>query len=434
MPLILSHDLLERLISPKHVPHLLPKQTQLLPEAHSFPHRHKNTVKFLEQKKSMSRMSMRLSVAESGVRVQPTDFKVRVTHLVNETLESLQSIWNEAGYEESECQGLLGDILTKFKTLCSAELSAEQQILEHAKNQVLAKFNDYERLCAMLDRAGVNYDTSLGDNYADRLSQLEKLISDIELEVSQRQDILNAKREEVKTLVSQLGEELEADYDGGDQYCELADIRLELIEAYQRKLESLQVERATEMSHLAGDIRKYLADLAVSKEGPENLPDSKEYGDIDTFLLKSEDLKGMSCHRRELHRFSARLKGLQDEKERRKEELSQNGAEIARMWTLLRIPPADRAIFQNSFEMNLSLATLSRGREELARLKQLRMESLGTVLSSLREEIAGYMQELGVTTEDQILKEFPLFLCPIEDLDDNAVRVLKSCLPSSLTD
>jgi hypothetical protein len=371
---------------------------------------------------------MRLSVAESGVRVQPTDFKVRVTHLVDETLESLQSIWNEAGYEESECQGLLGDILTKFKTLCSAELSAEQQILEHAKNQVLERFNEYERLCAMLDRGGVNYDTSLGDNYAERLSQLEKLISDIELEVSQRQDVLDAKREEVKSLASQLGEDLEVEYDGGDQYCELADIRLELLDSYRGKLEVLQMERTAEMSIIAGDIKKYLTDLAVAKEGPENLPDWKEFGDIDKFLLASEDLQGMSCHRRELNRFASRLKGLQGEKERRKEELSQNGAEIARMWTLLRVPSADRAIFQNSFEMNLSLATLSKGRGELSRLKQLRMESLGTVLSSLREEIAGYMQELGVTTEDQILQEFPLFFCPIEDLDDNAVSIVQDGL------
>lgn len=373
------------------------------------------------QSRSMSRLSMRLSVAESGLRVQPADFKVRVTHLVDETLESLQSIWREAGYEESECQGLLGDILTKLKTLCSAELSAEQQILEHAKNQVLTKYNEYQKLCSMLDRTGVNYDSSLGENYADRLSELEKLISDIELDVSQRQDILNAKREEVIDLASRLGEEMPADYDGGNDYCELADIRIDLIDNYKRKLEELRSTRLEEMANLAADIRKCLFDLAVQKEGPENLSDFQEFGDIDKILLASDDIQRIGCHQRELSRLVLRLKNLQSEKERRKNELSQNGAEIARMWTLLRVPPTERSAFQNSFEMNLSLATLAKGREELKRLKQLRMDSLGTVVTSLREEIAGYLQELGITSNEQIIEEFPLYYCPVEDLDDNAV-------------
>jgi hypothetical protein len=380
----------------------------------------------------MSRLSMRLSVAESGLRVQPTDFKVRVTHLVDETLESLQSIWNEAGYEESECQGLLGDILTKLKSLCSAELSAEQQILEHAKNQVLTKYHEYQKYCSMLDRTGVNYDTALGENYADRLSELEKLISDIDLEVSQRQDILNAKREEVTGLASQLGEEIPADYDGGSEYCELADIRIDLINNYKRRLEELKDARSEEMNNLAADLRKCLVDLAVEKEGAENLPDFQEFGDIDKILLESDDIQRIGCHQRDLSRLVLRLKGLQSEKERRKNELSQNGTEIARMWTLLRVPPAERSAFQSSFEMNLSLATLAKGREELRRLKQLRMDSLGTVVSSLREEISGYLQELGVTSNEQILEEFPLYFSPVEDLDDNAVSLPPILFSSSL--
>lgn len=371
--------------------------------------------------RQMSRMSMRLSVAESGLRVQPSDFKLRVSNLVDETLESLESIWKEAGYEEAECQGLLGDILTKLKTLCSAELSAEQQILEHAKNQVLAKFNEYEKLCTMLDRSGVKYDSSLGENYADRLSHLEKLISSIELEVSQRQELLNSKREEVIRLANRLGQELPPNYDGGNEYCELADIRIEILDECWKNLEKIKETRISDMMNIATDIRKCLKDLAVHKEGTKNLPDYREYGDIDDRFLNSDDLQGFGCHEDDLNRLVLRLKCLQAEKERRKLELSNNGAEIARMWTLLRVPQSERVAFQNSFEMNLSIATLTRGREELARLKRLRMESLGTVVGSLREEIGGYFQELGISDHDQISKDFPLYTCPIEDLDDLGV-------------
>jgi len=42
--------------------------------------------------------------------------------LADETVESLQGIWREAGYEEVECQGLLGDLLNKMKLTCAAEV------------------------------------------------------------------------------------------------------------------------------------------------------------------------------------------------------------------------------------------------------------------------------------------------------------------------
>ena len=55
----------------------------------------------------------------------------------------IKGIWREAGYEEVECQGLLGDLLNKMKLTCAAELAAEQQILEHAKQQVNTRIQDY---------------------------------------------------------------------------------------------------------------------------------------------------------------------------------------------------------------------------------------------------------------------------------------------------
>jgi len=42
-----------------------------------------------------------------------------------------QTIWSEAGYEEVECQSLLGDLLNKLKMTCAAELAAEQQVCVH---------------------------------------------------------------------------------------------------------------------------------------------------------------------------------------------------------------------------------------------------------------------------------------------------------------
>lgn len=366
---------------------------------------------------------MRLSIAESGVRVTSSDFKIRSSQLLEETLESLQSIWSEAGYEETECQGLLGDILTKFKTLCTAELAAEQQILEHAKNQVLGKMEEYEQLCAKLGRDAPSDDSCMGDNYADKLSRLEVCISDIEVEVSQRKEVLDQKRTEVLDLAADLGEVVDQGFDGGDKYCELADDRLSLMAKYLEGLEVTRVERVKDIRAVISECAKSMTDLVVPQDGVDSLPEHDLYADVDNAVLHflNSGTYTHGVHQNYLKKLSQRLESLGLEKETRREELAKNGAEIARMWTLLRVSSAEREQFQSSFEMNLSMATLCKGREELARLQVLRLESLSTVVSSLREEIDSYWAELGVQADEQKEEEFPSYFVPVESLADNAV-------------
>jgi NADH:ubiquinone oxidoreductase subunit C len=67
-------------------------------------------------------MSLRVSLSESGIRLSHAEFKVKVTDLTSETLTSLAEIWQSAGYEETECKGLLGDLFAKFKKMCNAEI------------------------------------------------------------------------------------------------------------------------------------------------------------------------------------------------------------------------------------------------------------------------------------------------------------------------
>jgi hypothetical protein len=372
---------------------------------------------------------MRLSVAESGVRVNPADFIARSEQLMEETMQSLQMIWQEAGYEEAECQGLLGDILTKFKSLCATELAAEQQILEHAKSQVLGKMEMYEELCAKLGREAPTDDQCMGDNYADKLSRLEICISDIEVEVSQRREILDQKRDEVTGLARDLGEAVEKGFDGGDDYCELADDRLRLMDVYFKRLEGVRAERVADIRKEISECAKCMADLVVLQEGADTLPDHKEFSDVDNTVLNfiKTGTYSHGVHKDFLQRLRARLTSLGLEKETRREELSKNGADIARMWTLLRVSQTDRERFQSSFEMNLSMATLAKGREELIRLQALRLESMGTVIASLREEIDSYWAELGVQSDEQKQEEFALFYVPVKQLEDSAVSEGRCC-------
>ena len=67
-------------------------------------------------------------------------------------MNTLQSIWSEAGYEDSECQGLLGDLVAKVKLLYATEISSETRILELARDQVLQRFGCLRELHAKLGK------------------------------------------------------------------------------------------------------------------------------------------------------------------------------------------------------------------------------------------------------------------------------------------
>ena len=101
---------------------------------------------------STQRMSMRPSSGESGIRLQPDNFISKLTLSASDTLNKLQGIWIEAGYEDAECQSLLGDLLGKIKLTFITEVAAEEQILEHAKQEVASKVDDYYSFCAQLGR------------------------------------------------------------------------------------------------------------------------------------------------------------------------------------------------------------------------------------------------------------------------------------------
>jgi hypothetical protein len=374
---------------------------------------------------SSSRMSMRASTGESGIRVQPEMFKHRLLQVAEETVESLQKIWKEAGYEEIECQRLLGDLLNKMKITCAGELAAEQQILEHAKLEVDAKIDDFTRLCAQLGRVAVLQQlTPL--NYSDKLAELDKLITEVSVEVSQRSKVLGAEMSLIQELCDTIGEDLpSADrFNGPEGTPELSDIRLKLMRQHTMELEKMKQQRKEEMQRIVLECKQHIADLVLEEEGFDTMPFSKQYADLDKRILKFINSKEFmfGIHKRDLTQLLCRTKSFIEEKDKRRDELAKTGAEIARLWTLLRTPAPEREKFQSSFKMNLSMATLAAGVKELERLREIRATSFGTVISSIRNDITSLWEEAGIESLNDRSNEFSMFFSAVEDLDDNAVR------------
>ena len=127
-------------------------------------------------------------------------------------------------------------------------------------------------------------------------------------------------------------------------------------------------------------------------------------------------------HVNDLQLFQGRCDALETETESRRHELSSTGAEIARLWTLLRIPSSEREAFQASFKMNLSADTISTGHAELKRLHVVRASSMDRVIHSIRSDIAGLWKEMGIEAEEDRAREFAIYYESIEEMDDTAVR------------
>jgi hypothetical protein len=370
-----------------------------------------------------SRTSIRASQSEAGTRVQPEIFKHRLLQEAESTLNSLQSIWKEAGYEEIECQRLLGELLEKLKGACAAELAAEQQILEHAKEEVQLKSNEHADFCLQLGRA-CSIEHLEDMNCTEKLAELERLISSIAGEVSERSGLLDIETNKIDTLVGCLGDNAPStdEFNGPDGTPKLSDVRLQLMRLFVTKLEGVKAARIEEVTNLAKDCHKHMKDMMYVEENYKTMDDSDIFYTMDREIFEFSNSGNFTFEVKlsDIARLTQRLKCFVDEKERRRLELGEIGAEIARLWTLLRVPSNEREEFQASFKMNLSMETLSKGVDELSRLKEIRTKSMGKVINSIREDIAALWSEAGVGGDEQE-KEFPLYFQDVENLEDKAV-------------
>ncbi len=367
----------------------------------------------------------RMSIA--GVKLLPEDMLNRVSGVCDDALSELKAIWKEAGYEDAECQGLLGDFFKKIEGICTEEIKSERQILDHAKETVTKKVGQLKELYAQLGRV-CPYDgdgQSLGDNVTDQLSKVESMISEISVDVNVREELMTVEIDAIDELVNALGaaapgEELFA---GHEDSPKLSDARLNILRECRATFETIRDERATEMEGMLKTCASYCLDMKVSEEGWDTVPDSEEYTTIDKGINEwvAEDVNSLDVHETTLEKLRARQHALGEEKERRREMLASTGGEIAHLWTLLRIPDEERDAFQSSFQMNLSMETLTRGRDELDRLKALRLASLGDVVQNIRTDIATLWIDAGIEDEHLQRSEFPAAFETIDDVSEESL-------------
>jgi hypothetical protein len=268
----------------------------------------------------------------------PNAFSSSVKLIADETLQSLELIWKEAGYEESECQGFLGDLLNKLKLTCTSELAAEQKILDHAKDQILKKLEYFNNLCNKLGRTG-KCENELGINCSTKFTNLERLVSSIELEVSERESLLEIEYNKISELLKYLGEPVPSldSFRPPVGSSLLSDARLDLLRNTFAQFQQIKIKRVEDMKKMCTECCEYMKDLEITSEGWDLaiLQDSEyNYSSCNTALshFKRNGEFIMNYSNNDLDILIRRLNSLKAEKDRRREELTKTGAEIARLW------------------------------------------------------------------------------------------------------
>lgn len=433
----------------------------------------------MASKRQSIRASFSSEAVANGTALSPHNFKNQLSASIDSTWQAMEKIWQEAGYTEEEQENLLGCFLTKLQQVCTQELVSEEKILEHAKSQAKADFAKYCQYCVRLGKSYPENDADMGTNLTDKLAELETRNEIISQEVAKKEALLQTAISEVNAIAASLGvNPPSADqYEGPSGTPELSEFRIVLLTRIKDDLMKARETRLAELKSAADSCLKCLNDMNIStieeltatitpsKEDEEN--ENNKCTNFNTLLdalvkYQQQTKEGNGVHITSLYTgvhtsdvalFKLVAGVLDKEKQRRKVELASTGSEIARLWTLLRIPTEEREAFQGSFQMNLSKHTLSTGHCELSRLQTIRKESYQQVVSSIRADILGLWTECdgamcnsGDSTKatadgseepasaeaaaptdsaDNLTahrEEFPLYFVPLTELEETAVE------------
>jgi hypothetical protein len=322
--------------------------------------------------KGNERLSIRPSNSfyDNSKRLNQSSFQKEVKLVMEQTCTTFQRIWDEAGYDEIECQGIYGNLLNKLKQLCETEIANENQILEHAKSQLDLMTKEYYKLCEYLGRSTANFSVK-GNNYADKLADIDNSLNLIQKEIAQRSDIIENELKGIVNLFDEIGTETE-EFKTLKDSNDLTDARLNAIKKYMKSAKMIHQQHVETFNNIANDCFKILKELLlVPVVKPNDFPiivngilfnelsDPIVHYMIQQYVDSNYQNKNeISLHNNMLNRLRHCYDTLLQEKKYRMDELANIGAEIARLWTLLRIPTSEREDFQTSFEMNLSSATI----------------------------------------------------------------------------
>ena len=194
-------------------------------------------------------------------------------------------------------------------------------------------------------------------NITDKLSELEMQIDNISIEVNQRQKLMDVELGAIKQLADILDEPCPTSdsdiFSGPEGTPELSDLRLSLMKQCRLDLERVRDDRMNKMIKILSESQQNVKDMILDEEGFHTLETGHEYPSeyhkqfdqkLSHYYRTGEFL--FQVRKLDIAYLQERMAKVAAEKEARRTQLAVTGAEIAKLWTLLRVSSHEREAFQ----------------------------------------------------------------------------------------
>jgi hypothetical protein len=345
--------------------------------------------------------------------------------LAASTAQQLEQIWDEVGYTPQERAAQLADLMRKFRDQCEQKISEEQGVAETFRQTIADSKEEIKTLSAAL-KALIDPQLLRDNNddvtLTDELANLEAALDRLRLDAREAKEDLQKCQEFLIESHSALGRKLDDKWN--DVESDLTPLRRE---EFREKVEEMKQEvttRTAAVIQLLRDCQHLMKDLGIDGQADDasafdrriagSLKKSKDSTYTMVSKFETDTCTGIGA--KALEALTSRASELSSEKRRRKSKLQEMGTEIAMLWEQLRIPEEEQRAFTESVK-GLGMDTITKGREELKRLKSLKAGMLGNLINEAREIIEELWEETNAT--DAIRSAFQAFTVNEEDRFDD---------------
>mmetsp|Transcript_38429 Transcript_38429/g.57590 ORF Transcript_38429/g.57590 Transcript_38429/m.57590 type:complete len:658 (-) Transcript_38429:662-2635(-) len=325
-----------------------------------------------------------------------------LTTLASVTVSQLEEVWDEIGYNPEERDSQLSALVSSFRCLCEDKVAEERGVAETFRQTIADAKEEMRNTSQALrvDVDGILMEENNGQSLTDELATLEATLEGMRAASEAATADLAESRDKLVAAHTALGIYLE------DEWQDItSDLTQERRLQFRKKVVEMEEEvitRKVEIIQLLQDCQRLLAEMSIDVYQNEldrkislSLIQGEDESTMLSSVMKSEDCVGISCDA--LDSLNVRMAELIAEKKRRKNKLSEMGAEICMLWEKLHVPTEEQRLFTESVQF-LGMDTIEKGKNELKRLHELKAQMIGKLIQEAREAISQLWDE--TSTDD----------------------------------
>lgn len=358
----------------------------------------------------------------------------KLLSIARETRSKLDGLWDTIGSSRDDRSSQLYDVVSAFSTICAEKILQEERVAEGFRAEIGEMKEEYDNSCAALgmdNELKLRRDPSTKDDVMTLQCEHESVLARLENVrevVAVAKEDLSASQERIFEAVRALtgsddSRELE---EWEDVETDLTERRREDFRTKALELEESVKSRTRAVVSLTVDCQNLIRELDIQEEQVGHCEDDVKImnglqsvvrgenaqsphnhhrgrnrsSDNFTILSLFESSNCMGISNSALERLTRRLAELNDEKQRRRNVLSELGTTIHSLWAMLRVPFEEQKAFTDTVR-GLGMETIHKGEKELARLQELKSAMIEKLIRDQRKKIEELWRETNATETEK---------------------------------